>query len=612
MNSLANNIKDTMPDFPVSVNGNQWQVDDYDNATALAISQRFSIPDIVARIMVSRDIYLDDAESFLNPSLQNSLPDPSHLKDMDKAVDRIIEALNNYKKNNYKKNNAKNVNIAVFGDYDVDGATSTSVLKRYFKMLSVDINTYIPDRINEGYGPNTEALLKLREQGAELCITVDCGTVSFEPFAEAKKAGLDIIVMDHHLGNASLPEAVAVVNPNRIDEESPHRNLAAVGVCFLFIVAINRALRQQGWFKDIKEPNILSLLDLVALGTVCDVMTLTNLNRVFVSQGLKVMAKRHNLGLKTLSDIAGLDTKPKSYHLGFVIGPRINACGRIGIADFGTKLLTTNNAEEAKRIGDKLNILNAERKAIEQVILDEAMLQAEKQQHDQAVIMVAKEGWHSGVIGIVASRIKERFGKPTAVISLENGVGKASARSISGVDLGSVVTSAKMDGLLVAGGGHSMAAGFTIEENKLEDFRKYLNENLMDIVTEKSANKVLKLNAVLGISSVSAHLVDKLSLLEPYGNGNPEPRFVITNAKVQMVKIVGQGGHIMVMLQDGGAVSSSSKKCKAMCFRAVDTPLGDALMAAKGKVIHVAGKIKINDWNGNRQAELFIDDICLT
>jgi len=605
MNSLANNIKDEITDFPISVNGNKWQVDDYDNAISLAISQRFSIPDIVARIMVSRGIYLEDAEAFLNPSLQNSLPDPSHLKDMDNAVDRIVEALKNY-----KNNNGNNKNIAVFGDYDVDGATSTSVLKRYFAMLGVNINTYIPDRINEGYGPNIDALLKLKEQGAELCITVDCGTVSFEPFAEAKKAGLDIIVMDHHLGNASLPEAVAVVNPNRIDEESPYRNLAAVGVCFLLIVAVNRKLRQEGWFDNIKEPNILSLLDLVALGTVCDVMTLTNLNRVFVSQGLKVMAKRHNLGLKTLSDIAGIESKPKSYHLGFVIGPRINACGRIGIADYGTKLLTTNNADEAKRIGDKLNILNAERKAIEQIILDEAMIQAEEQYEDQAVIMVAKEGWHAGVIGIVASRVKEKYGKPTAVISIENGIGKASARSISGVDLGSVVTSAKMDGLLVAGGGHSMAAGFTIEEGKIDEFREYLNDNLLDIVNEKNANKILKINAVLGISSVNTYLVDKLSLLEPYGNGNPEPRFVIENAKVQMVKIVGQGGHIMVMLQDGSAISNSSKKCKAMCFRAVDTPVGDALLGAKGKIIHVAGKIKINDWNGNRQAELFIDDVC--
>ncbi len=584
--------------FPLSVNGYSWKVKQYDLPTSKVLSQRFNLPEAVANILAMRGVTLEDAQEFLEPSLKNSLPDPSHLLDMDKAVERIVTAITSDQK------------IAIFGDYDVDGATSSALLNRYFTMLGHSAIVYIPDRINEGYGPNSEALLGLREQGADVCITVDCGTVSFDPIADAQAAGLDMIVMDHHLSVETLPKACAVVNPNRIDESSPHRNLAAVGVCFLFVVGINRALRAAGYFTHRKEPNIMSLLDLVALGTVCDVMTLTGLNRVFVTQGLKVMGNRQNMGIRTLCDTANLDSRPSAYHLGFVLGPRINACGRIGVADYGTRLLSTNNPDEAYTLALELDRLNQERKAIEQTILEEALAQAETLPEDAAIIMVAKEGWHPGVIGIVASRLKEKYGKPSAVIALDNGIGKASARSVSGVNLGSAVTSARMEGLLVAGGGHAMAAGFTVEADKLPAFTDYMNQRLRAGVEAYGQHKIFEAEVILHVSGISVRLAKMLEQLGPFGNGNPQPRFIIENALVELVKLAGQE-HLMVMVKDGSVGGNPKSRCKAMAFRCVGTPMGDLLQASHGKRLHLAGKINVNIWQQIERAEFIIDDVCV-
>ena len=580
--------------FGNSVGGFRWEFSPVDERTALALSQQLELPDIVARILASRRITTETAEKFLTPSLREYLPDPLHLLDMKKAADRIAQAVINQEK------------IVVFGDYDVDGATSSALLKRFFRMIGLEVSVYIPDRIKEGYGPNTDAMLQLKKEGADIVITVDCGAVSHEPLAAAKKAGLEVIVIDHHLGTAQLPEAVAVVNPNRLDETSPHRNMAAVGVAFLLAVAVNTALRGLEWYKTHKQPDLLSLLDLVALGTVCDVMTLTGVNRAFVTQGLKVMAKRHNAGLSALADVAGVQEMPGVYHLGFVLGPRINAGGRVGEAPLGTRLLSCDDYDEAYKISQRLDRFNAERKTIEILVLDEAMVQAEQQyEAGEAVIFVKGEGWHPGVIGIVASRIKEKYNRPVAVLALENGVGKASARSISGVDLGAAVTSAKEEGYLVAGGGHAMAAGFTVLEDKIEALQRFFSTRLSQGVAEHGAYKKLMLHGVISVASATTGFLKQLAALEPYGVGHAEPRFVLANVHLLRVSRVGEN-HLRCIIRDNGA---KGKTITAMAFRSVDTPLGDVLLNGSGKSLNLAGKLRLNAWQGVESIQFLVDDV---
>ena len=463
------------------------------------------------------------------------LPDPSQFKDMDKACIRVADAIISEEK------------VAVFGDYDVDGATSSAIFKRFFKSLNQNITAYIPDRMTEGYGPNTNALLELKSTGHKLVITVDCGIVSFEPLKVATDAGLDIIVIDHHQAEAKLPDAVAVVNPNRLDEEPGYGQLAAVGVSFITIIGINRELRNRGWYEEqgINEPKIIEWLDLVALGTICDVVPLVGINRAFVSQGLKVMAERRNEGLKALSDVAGINEPLGTYHAGFLLGPRVNAGGRVGRSESGTILLSTDDALEAQNISNELNTYNAERQAIEAMVLDDAMSQVQRKIGVGGVvppiIVASNVGWHPGVIGIVAGRLKEHFGRPTIIIAVDDsGNAKGSGRSIMGVDLGSAITAARQSDILTAGGGHAMAAGLSMQSKNIDALDKFLCERLVINVDAALTLLSLKLDGVLSIGAINSNLVEILDQVGPYGQGNAAPRFAFSDVYLSYVDIVGK------------------------------------------------------------------------
>ena len=456
-----------------SLTGRRWAARLADERTALAIAQRHGLPEAVARLLAARDVDPDAVPDFLDPTLRRFLPDPSHLKDMDAAVTRMTQAVQEGER------------IVVFGDYDVDGATSSALLLRFFRAVGGNIDVYIPDRRKEGYGPNTAALLKLKADGAAVVVTVDCGVTAFEPLAEAKRAGLDTIVIDHHMAEITLPEAVAVVDPNRIDDDSPHKQMAAVGVAFLLAVGVNRRLREAGWYAGAgrAEPDLRQWLDLVALGTVCDVVPLTGVNRALVRQGLKVMAERRNIGLAALADVAGLKEVPGAYHLGFLLGPRVNAGGRVGQANLGARLLSSDDPHEVGALALRLDEFNAERRAIEREVLDQAIARVEglygpDRRGLPAALVVESEGWHVGVIGIVASRLVERYGRPAFVIGLDGDLGKGSGRSVRGVDLGAAVIAARQAGLLVNGGGHAMAAGLTVTREALPGLTRFLDERI--------------------------------------------------------------------------------------------------------------------------------------
>lgn len=577
-----------------SISGYTWHLNDADERMVLAISQKFQIPEVAARVMVARGFDAENADDFLSPTLKSLLPDPFHFIDMEKAASRLADAVINGEK------------IAIFGDYDVDGATSSALLKRYLRECGNSPLIYIPDRIDEGYGPNAQAMQHLAAQGIKLCITVDCGTLSFEPIEAANAAGMEVIVMDHHLGAEQLPDALAIVNPNRLDEASQYRYLAAVGMCFMLAVATNIKLRSAGWFSTRKEPELLAMLDIVALGTVCDVMPLVGLNRAFVAQGLKILRTRKNVGLAALADVAGIDAIPNAYHLGFVLGPRINAGGRVGKSDLGARLLSTENYDEAFKIARELNQLNAERKAIEQFVLEGAINQVEKGDVSAPVIFASGEGWHPGVIGIVASRLKEKYNRPAAVIAIEGGIGKASARSVFGVDLGAAVISAQQQGILLKGGGHAMAAGFSVEADKIGELQEFLCQKFIGNANIFSGRK-LKIDGYLTVSALNIKLAKALSGLEPFGAGNSEPLFAITDSFLFKAEIIGSD-HIRCMIGDARS-GGKGGTVKAMAFRSVDTDLGRFLLNATGKNLCFAGKIRINNWNGYENAEFFIEDV---
>ena len=580
-----------------SVTGKSWVERPAEQRIIQAISQVYDLPEIVARVVVGRGIGIDDASVFLKPTLKETLPDPSHFKDMDKACSRIADAIVAKEK------------IAVFGDYDVDGATSSALLKRFFNNINQSITAYIPDRMSEGYGPNTKALLELKAAGHALVITVDCGIVSFEPLKAAKDAGLEMIVVDHHQAEAKLPDAVAVVNPNRLDEEPGYGQLAAVGVTFITIIGVNRELRKRGWYKDqnLEEPKIIEWLDLVALGTICDVVPLVGINRALVSQGLKIMAERRNVGLKALSDVASINEAPGTYHAGFLLGPRVNAGGRVGRAGAGTILLSTDDEQEAHDIAHELNTYNAERQAIEAMVLEDAMTQVQSKIGVGGVVppvvIAANVGWHPGVIGIVAGRLKEHFGRPTIVIAIdENGDAKGSGRSIMGVDLGSAITAARQLEILTAGGGHAMAAGLSMRGEKIDALNDFLCERLSGKVADAMTSLSMKLDGVLNLAGVSTDLVQTLDKIGPYGQGNAQPRFAFADVQLAYVDVVGKD-HVKCSLRgaDGTTV-------KAMAFRAADKPLGRLLLESRGKNIKIAGTIRNNTWNGRTTAEIFIED----
>jgi len=576
---------------PLSLTGRSWILREADEKLVAALSQKYEIPDVVARILAGRGIGVAEAENFLSPSLKSSLPDPSHLLDMDAAAERIASAV------------VAGETMAIFGDYDVDGATSSALLMRYLRSLGAKPLVYIPDRMSEGYGPNTAALLGLKKSGATLVITVDCGTMAFEPLEAAHEAGLDVIVVDHHIGEARKPKAYAIVNPNRLDETSAHGQMAAVGVAFLVAVAVNRVLRASGYFTERKEPDLRQWLDLVALGTVCDVVPLTGINRAFVAQGLKVLAGRENLGLRTILDLATVQESPGVYACGFVVGPRINAGGRVGKADLGVRLLTCEDEAEALSLARELETHNAERKAIESMVLEEAQAMAEQMDGDCPLLVVAGKGWHPGVIGIVAGRLKERFHKPVAVIAVNDNVGKASARSVSGFDFGAAVIAAHASGLLLGGGGHAMAAGFSVETDKIAALAEFLQARMRSQGNPATGRK-LTLDGTISIAGATPELITNLDCLGPFGQGNPSVRLVVRGTVNLRPEIVGEH-HVKTLLID----RVSNARLSAIAFRVMGTKLGDALLATRGQIIDIAGQLRLQEWNGKKSVSLMIDDV---
>ncbi|KWV96442.1 single-stranded-DNA-specific exonuclease RecJ [Erythrobacter sp. AP23] len=549
--------------------------------------------DIVRQLLLSRGVEPEDLERHRNPTLRNFLPDPSVFRDMDVAADRIAQAV------------IAGETITIYGDYDVDGATSSALLIRLLRDLGTEAGYYIPDRLLEGYGPSGEALVKLGEAGSSLIVTVDCGAMAHEALGMAHEAGIDVIVVDHHKCSAELPKTVALVNPNRLDEEdeaAAHGHLAAVGVAFLLAIALVRTLRERGFFAQRKEPDLLSLLDVVALGTVADVAALHGLNRAFVSQGLKVMARRDNIGMGALIDASRLKRAPACSDLGFALGPRINAGGRVGESTLGVRLLTTQDPEEAREIAAQLSALNEERRTIEAAVQEAAEEQLAAQ-HNRAVHLLAGEGWHPGVIGIVAGRIKEKTGKPSLVVALDGETGKGSGRSVAGVDLGAAIIRARDEGLLVAGGGHAMAAGLTVAADKVDALAEWLDAALESQVARASANRAMALDLAVAPGGLTPELVQSLEQAGPYGVGWPGPRVAVGPVRLVKCDIVGMD-HVRLI-----AAGDDGKSFKGIAFRAADSDMGQALLhGSRGRRLWLAGRVKIDDWGSRPQAELHLED----
>ncbi len=552
--------------------------------------------DLVTQLLLSRGVAADDIERHRNPALRSFLPDPSELRDMDAAAERLAQAV------------LTGETMTVYGDYDVDGATSAALLIRLLRTLGLEAQYYIPDRLLEGYGPSGEALVRLAEQGSSLIVTVDCGAMAHEALLMAHDAGVDVIVVDHHKCSAELPKAAALVNPNRLDEGevgAAHGHLAAVGVAFLLAIATVRALRARGFFESRAEPDLFALLDLVALGTVADVAALHGLNRAFVAQGLKVMARRDGVGMSALIDASRLSRAPTCSDLGFALGPRINAGGRVGESTLGVRLLTTEDPEEARAIAAQLSALNEERRGIEAVVQEQAEAQIASQ-HNRAVLVLAGQGWHPGVIGIVAGRVKEKTGKPALVIALgadEHGNGKGSGRSIAGVDLGSAIMAAREAGLLIAGGGHAMAAGLTIAPGQLDALGDWLDARLGNAVTAAMTGQSMQLDLALAPGGLTPALVETLESAGPYGMGWPGPRIAVGPVRMVKADLVGTDHVRLIVRGEDGA------NFKAIAFRAASTELGQTLLhATHHRRLWLAGRAKIDDWSNRPQAELHVED----
>jgi single-stranded-DNA-specific exonuclease len=585
------NVSETL-----SCTGKQWRQLEPDLRKAQYLMQTYALSALTAQILAKRLTNPEETPLFLNPLLKHQLPDPEHLPDLQPALERIARALQAKEK------------IAIWGDYDVDGATSSALWVRYFRELGVEVEAYIPDRFQEGYGPNTKGLQTLFQKGISLVITVDCGTTAFEPLAFAKKQGIDVIVIDHHRGEALNPDCFALINPYRLDVEAnlvePYQGLAAVGLSFLVAVGLNRFLREQGAFNAGKEPDLLSLLDLVALGTVCDVMSLRGLNRTFVTQGLKVLAQRTNLGLQTLCDVAGLNTYPTAYHLGFLLGPRINAGGRIGNASLGVQLLICESLREAEKISQKLNTLNQERQQIEAELEQEACAQAMSQLEEGATaLVVSGDNWHAGVIGIVAGRLKERFYRPTFVISFEAGQGKGSARSIPGLDISSLIHEACHQGILQGGGGHAMAGGFSLESTKMDAFQTFLQHKTAAFYASHSGTPVVEVDACLTFQALSFPMVEEIGKLAPFGAGNPQPRFLFQQVRIAKAAFFAEQHARLTLKQADGA------QVEGVVFRAKDTPLGRAIFSHTQGILDIVGTVQLSHWGGSSKIQLIVEDV---
>ncbi|HUG62117.1 MAG TPA: single-stranded-DNA-specific exonuclease RecJ [Methylomirabilota bacterium] len=584
-------------DVVQSVTGRVWidRLGERQHPAALAIAQRCGLPEVVARVLASRGVEAEDAVAYLDPTLKSLMPDPSVLTDMDAAADRLADAVE------------RGEAVAIFGDYDVDGATSSALLGRVLRACGLDPVIYIPDRLVDGYGPNPRVIADLAAAGARLLVTLDCGTHSFEAFETAAKAGLDVVTVDHHQAGVELPSVRALVNPNRQDDLSGLGHLAAVGVTFLTVVALLRTLRRRGWFQRLgrTEPDLLALLDLVALGTVCDVVPLAGLNRAYVVKGLTAMRARRNRGLTALGDVVRLSGPPTPYHLGYLLGPRINAGGRIGDAALGARLLMSDDAVDAGRIATELDRLNRERQAMEAAALDEAeaMVAADMLGRDPAVVVAASESWHPGIVGLVAARLKERHRRPAIAIALNpDGTGTGSGRSIPGVDLGRVVREAVELGLLLKGGGHAMAAGLTVEPRKVADLAAFIDEKVRAGVEIAQADRGLAIDGAVTAAGATVDLIETLERAGPFGAGQPDPVFVLPAHRIAYAEPVGHG-HVRLQLQ-----STDGARIKAMAFRADGQPLGELLTGSRGRPLHVAGVLGIDHWQGEPRPQFRVLD----
>ena len=577
-----------------SVSGKNWLFKKFNSSDVTKFTENFSLTEIVAKLLSIRKKNIDDIALFLDPKIKNLLPNPLHLKDMKSAIERTYKSI------------IKSELIGIFGDYDVDGASSTALLARYFLSINQKIQTYIPDRQTEGYGPNNLGFNNLISNGAKIIFTVDCGTLSFGPINFAQKLNVDVIVLDHHQSDVKLPEACAIVNPNRYDDTSELNYLCAAGVCFVFLVGLNKKLRDENWFKNnnINEPNILNFLDLVSLGTVCDVVPLIGLNRAIVKQGLKIIKKRSNLGLKTLYDLCNIESQPTTFDLGFRLGPRINAGGRVGKASHGAELLISNDPEKTYQIALDLDKSNKERQAIELMLSEQINLEV-KNYHNHPVLVMSGNNWHEGIIGIVASRIKEKYNKPTILISLQQNIGKGSARSVVGFDIGSQIIKAVQCGILQKGGGHKMAGGFILKKENIPTFRDFLIKNFEKSNINSSASTNLYLDSIIAPSALNEVFFDEINCLAPFGSGNSEPKFVIENIKVISANIVGNNHIKLVLSGKDGTVF------KSLAWNAINTPLEPFLNNKNRKRINIAGKIHLNQWRGERKVEFMIEDIAL-
>ncbi|HEU5016616.1 MAG TPA: single-stranded-DNA-specific exonuclease RecJ [Pseudolabrys sp.] len=583
-----------------SATGRAWRdrLDARGQTRALAIAQRHGLPELLARVLAGRGIGAEEAESFLDPSLRRLLPDPYNLTDMEGAANRLADAI------------LAGESVAIFGDYDVDGATAAALLCRYLRHCGLNPIIHIPDRIFEGYGPNIDAIRSFAERGVRLLITVDCGTTSLDPLTEARKLGLDVVVIDHHQADEELPRAI-VINPNRADDLSGLGHLAAVGLVFVTLVALARELRRRGfWSEGRPEPDLLSSLNLVALGTVADVVPLKGLNRAFVAKGLIALRRRDHAGLTALMDVVRLSGPPEPWHLGFLLGPRINAGGRIGRADLGAQLLLEEDLSECARLASELDRLNGERRMIEAAALEQAeaeALAALGLEDKGAVVITAAHGWHPGVVGLVAARLKERYGRPAFAIALEaGGTGTGSGRSIAGVDLGRAVREAVRAGLLVKGGGHAMAAGVTLRKDALGAFRAFLEHALCEQVEAARAEDVLKIDGAVSAGGADVELAQTLARAGPYGAGNPEPMLALPGHTLAYADPVGEN-HIRARLRAG-----DSKLINAIAFRAAGQPLGKALLESRGRPMHVAGHLVLDRWHGEARVQMRLVDVAVS
>jgi single-stranded-DNA-specific exonuclease len=574
-----------------SVQGKEWVLKDFDKNLAEYISKEYDLDFLTSRLLANRNINQKNIENFLNPKIKNFLPNPYNFKDMGKGLETISRHIKNKNK------------ICIFGDYDVDGATSSGIMSKYLEQLNIDHFVFIPDRQKDGYGPTVKTFTNIINKNVNLIIALDCGTTSFEAIEYARSKNIDVVVIDHHKSQETFPAANAIINPNRIDETGDYYYLCAAGVLFIFLVGLNKILRENYYFNKAKvqEPNLLDLLDLVMMGTVCDVVPLMDLNRAFVYQGLKVASKRHNLGLKTLVDYSKIKKKLSTYEVGYVLGPKINAGGRIGKSELGYNLLTTNNAETAYLISSELESLNLKRKDIEKKIVEEAISITEKN-NDEPIVFLSKNDWHEGLIGIVASRLKDHFNKPSFIISQKGEDCKGSARSIFGFDVGMAITKCKQLNIITKGGGHPMAGGFSLKSDKLEMFKNELIKLFLKLKKIKD-NNIIEIDSYLESSAINDELIEKLNHLEPYGSGNREPIFGFEKFKVSKV-IETNNNHVKVVLNKGNFYID------AISFNSKNKDLGNYLMNFK-KEFNLVAKVKLNEWNGKSKIELIIDDIQL-